>query len=403
MQEQNWQEDFPVLGASCYLCAMRLTILLWAFVAAALHCPAQVDYRFYQSPVRSVPLEFSQAAAIASMLETCLGAPGCVSSTRLEQLTPKQPNGKPSPYLFQYSESLQKKGVPACENEDETGSSTVQTYIPTNGTVFHWTAANAKNTAKINSLLDRGQKAIVVNYRLPADAWQKALGEKRAVLEPGNFIQVKTEGKTMAYGKALKKYPDLTERLKSKEFQLVANAKDSGSVRLIGATVVGRDADGYWVKGCSGGEWGDQGYAKVPYVLHEWACEEVLAMLMLEPEVKEASGANHLHSFQLRTLPEQLEGRPMLQLFLVEAGNLPVSPVTHLQYEVIPQAGDTLAPKTYKSLISDLTAQSGYPILATISDKSKTYDVKLRYRCESGEVRELTYRNVRWENAAYKP
>jgi hypothetical protein len=85
----------------------------------------------------------------------------------------------------------------------------------------------------------------------------------------------------------------------------------------------------------------------------------------------------------------------------VETGVLPVSPITHLSYEVQAMASDSAAPQMLKALVSPISAGSGFPVLATLTDPNASYKVTLRYRCANGELREVRFRNVRWANAAY--
>jgi len=386
-----------MLNPRCYLCTMRMaSILLLILLSGKL--PAQTDYRYYQSPVRSVEATHSQAAAVASLFEISLGGPSCVDLERLGKLVPDLKSDKPSPYLFSYSEILGNQGLEAC-GADGKGTS----YKGTKGTIFHWSATQARSRQRVIALLERGQKAVVVNYLLPMAIWDRAGNKKSGELTPEKWLMVSTEGQSLPYQKALRKVKNLPDCIRQGSCRFQLQPKDSADMRLIGATIVGHDDEGFWVKGFGGPSWGIDGFIKVPFIIHEWACQEIMTVLMVEPIAGFKQGASHLHRFQLRTLPEYLEGKPYIQLFVVETGHLPVSPVTHLQYEVIPQTGSGLLPKVYKSLISDLTAQSGFPIMVPAGNHSNKFDVKLTYRCENGEMREVLFQGLSWKNAELSP
>ena len=373
------------------------------FVAWPCLVLAQVDYRHFQVTGEVPDLAAgTQAHAVTSMLETCLGSPSCLSAAWLNELVPKS-NGRASNYLFHFSEAVQDQGIPACIHENTAqGAESRQRYKVPKGTVQHWGGNAAADVERLKALLDRGQKSVAVNYFLPATRLRLPPKGKTPVYKLEDFAVLRVAGKSIPIKKARKQYAEFWQQLLDKKLQILPQPKDSSDYDLIAFNVVGYDDKGFIVRGAFGPDWGEAGYVHFAYDLHRWASKEVLAMLMLEPMPHKAGENVHLHDFHLRTLPEKLDGVPYLQLFVVESGSLPVSPVTHLSYEITPATPPGSGPQILKALVSPLSCSSGFPVLAKLDDPSAVHTVVVKYRCSNGELRELKFEGVRWENGNHE-
>lgn len=365
----------------------RIFFATLACVSLPFIAPAQVDYRKWQSPVKSQEGRGTCTAfAVTAAMETLSGFPSDLSEqflyawVKMEHYQELGDQYGEGAFLDYYLDVLVNHGTVPEENHpynpnapvwqegddafekmkaDLGGSSMYDlltferlSYRIYSDMIVSRENKEARDIQFIKNALDRGVTNIAVGYNVIPHQWQVHTGDAAQPMSPNDYFQVQIDGSVYSYNAGLSLYPDLGERCISGETELLyiypEHVIDGGHA----VSIVGYNATGFLIKNSWGTDWGDGGYGWVSFELHKLLCDELLYFIDGKISSNHLASAEYVgyaaSDFWLKTMPQQIERthftpeKNAIELSLVfhGAGNLPR--ITSIEYKIYDSSGNLL-------------------------------------------------------------
>lgn len=367
------------------LLALRL-LLMCCGMAMSVGLYAQVDFRYYQSPVhKAVDSSRTCGCAVAGMLENFAGVPSELDAQAWEDAL----GGRED--LATGLQILGGRGIRAKAWPEGQGAQPL-----VDGTVIK-TGAAAQDIRQIKAWLDQGLKGVVVRYRAPLPVWN-AVGARDPHLRMDAVMQVRAGKKVYPWKKALKKFPDLAAGLADSSLSLEARGLRSDWWEQA-VLVVGYDSQqGFLVKHCRGTGWGMNGYAWVDFDYHRHLAIEAAVVLLAKPTSPPRSRQSKQPlRLRLKCLPEWLEGERHLQLSVWVAEGGVDQPWKSLRYVV--EADGLAKPIVLKPLAFADAVDGGYGVYLPMAGLPERF--RVRVLLDDGKEMEWRFEGVSWRHGDY--
>jgi hypothetical protein len=335
-------------------------ILFW-FQSLLLPCSLQlaanpgVDYRPYQSEVRSLPMgPKSPAYAVCDMMETFTGVPLHLDAEALRAHEHERGDAGGAVTTF-YQYLLERKGL---LREDSTMTaanqdSFIHYHCPAGSVLSLVDASKVSSPGKIVSLLKEGIKGIVVTYAYCPKEWKVA----------SEVI-----------------------RLKKK------NHRPKGHHTVL---VVGYEDSTFIFKNSWGESWGENGYGRMSFAYHESHAREGLIAYLAEAA---EPASNKTCATIVKLQPEVLDGQAYIQASLVGSGMGKMREFTQMEYLFHIKDHEDVV----KKVLFMATAKStGFPCLIPLP--SKEAEFHWRANLETADGIDLKFSSSAYPSKGWYP
>lgn len=321
-------------------------ILLTVMVAClgAVPLTAQVDYREWQSPVRSQAGRGTCTAfAVVAAMETFPGVPSDLSEqyiygwAKMDHYEEMLQYSEGAPLSF-YLNILRDHGTvseaeepyrpdkPLWNNQggsfeqmkaDIQGSMVTLLQLQDYSFKLNWdlmhlrSGRDASDVAWIRQQLDNGVKAIPVGYQVDGTYWSGCPASEADMLDPDDFMRVQMNGRWVSYAEASAADASLADKVLRGE--VAAEWTDTAYVIREGhaVAIVGYNDRGFLIKNSWGTDWGLSGYGWVSYDYHRLFCDEALVIraLKFHRGVKGAENVWNPAGYALKVTPYRYDNQ----------------------------------------------------------------------------------------------
>lgn len=430
---------------------IQFSLILLLFISIGSHSQSIVDYRAWQSPVKSQENRGTCTAfAVIAAMETFPGIPNDLSEQYIYAQvksgnyneTPEYSQGT---FLKFYTKKLVSDGTlredqepynPDADIWDSNESNFDKMKKDIGGTRLfdilsipsfaykikpemysYRNGIDAMDVEWVKSRLDAGVKCIPVSYGINGNYWFSHTGGEDAQLDPSDFIILYDTIREYSFDQAKRKYGtnDLLSLIT--DGVLLANYSDSLLEVNDGhaVAIVGYDANGFLIKNSWGTDkWGDKGYGWVSFDYHRFFALEVLSLNQAKVDVNEwaepAEEDRDQNLFHLKSLPfekfnllTQTQSRG-LSLSIVFYGEGKMSRLSRIEYKGYDIFGNLLG--TWYGNTQGIFdgRETGYETYVSLEDESvfpNIYKLVASVNTTSGWSFQNTYYNLEPKNQEY--
>ena len=406
--------------------------------------PLNIDYRPYQSPVKSQANRGTCIAfSIAAVMENFDGVPADLSEQAaygsIKFMELKENYISQGGLLANYPEFLVKTGF-MHESKmkydpkaslwskddnilkqflDEGGfgiselmeTSTTSRYCVTEGNYVFLKDNDAKDIERIKKFLADGNKAVAVGYTSLYQPYWSSI--KSEVITPDKGYRYSIGDKLYGYSAAKMLNPKLVDDVinhKSEPY-MTDTTKNYGYYGGHAVTIVGYNDKGFIIKNSWGKNWGMNGYATISYDYHRIFCDE--AIVVFQPVIKSTTGTtiNPNPEIYLKTVLTNYNNKKGLRFSLFAPGAGGLFQITMLNYEVYEQNSDGTRGKLIELPFGSEMSNSGngFPV-DVLKDKysvssllNKKYWVQIIYKTGAEIIERIkTFPNITFSTNEYR-
>lgn len=422
---------------------------MWLIVITA-SAQDVIDYRYLQSGVRNQKWRGTCTAfSICAALETFPGVPSDLSEqylfakAKFGRLIDKDSSGMGDNEMLEYYlDILEKDGViteskmPYDTNAvtftndrdvftqftDVTKGSRIYdmltfynvTYRITKDAYKFYHGEDAKDIDLIKYWLQNGVKAIPVSYNINSAVWS-SLTKQNPVIVPDSITAIELYGDTLSYTAAKNAAPDIIDKIKNKEVNLISLWSNGIFDGGHAVTIVGYNKDGFIIKNSWGKAWGDKGYGIVSYDYHKLWCKKALLFNKYNVNSNFKPNTNEVYEVNdicLKTLPLlSAENEKMITLSFLYDGDKPAPAFKNIVIsfytinrqlktkKYIDKTGVLIIPGAYNN---------GYLTFKKLAVNwndlyNNRLSAEVTFTLDNGEVFTNTYQMVEWKNRTLRP
>lgn len=360
------------------------TILLFAILMDSLPAQQLIDFKEFQSPVKSQGARGTCTAfGVAAILELLPGVPADISEQYLYgalKNSQKDISYFEGDYLKNYITSLKEYGFvheavlpynPATIKWDENDSDFVKLirgsqigniglyslkqwakYSITNDDQYVYLGLNeANNTEKIKNLLKNGYKGVAVSYNnLNLKQWEKAGFTANNPMHFNDYVSLSYNEKDYTYNELRAIYEgDLINDIRNGKvksllqdyqtynpFTREMEANYGGHV----VTIVGFNEQGFRIKNSWDSDWNGDGYAYISFEAHRLMCSEALAINSIS--FQEPKNIKQWDNYSTLILKSTLAKENELELSIYTYDNLSDPIFSKVNYYIYDDQGQLL-------------------------------------------------------------
>ncbi|MFI5172768.1 MAG: C1 family peptidase [Chitinophagales bacterium] len=422
------------------------TLLLFLSICQLLRSQPIVDYRIYQSPVKTQAERGTCTAfGLVGAMETFPGFPTDLSEQYLYASAKSysyndEANYDEGTYLKNYIDLMQYEGTLREDQEpynpykviidstksnfenmksDIAGTSLLDllsfhdfTYKLQPEMYIYKEDADAKNVDYIKQKLDEGTKSIVVSYSINDHYWGSNNGSEDSKIDPNDFLVVDYKGEMYSYNDAIKLVGDNVMSAADGVYYTDTTLAINGGHAVC---IVGYDNDGFLIKNSWDSDWGDDGYFWLTFEYHKLYAWEimipVLGKVYVDPAAAESNDFQP-SQFKIKSLPHAYDSDALnmhtksISISVVYYGDDKMPKMESIEYEAFDSNGNTLGTgygNTKGIFDGRETGYETYILQQNGNTFPSAYKLVAKFTTAAGKTFTNTYYNIVAENKEYQP